>query len=192
VVKYTFKAHATLYSGVAFRSRLEARWAAFFDLAKLKWQYEPYDLNGWTPDFLLTIPCSHSECFGKHDLLVEIKPFSEIEQFKGHPCMDYPYGIDSESVPENPVHIPADASAAFGNDVNNTFFEMAHGAGGGSFDINYFINDSKELWIEAGNMVQWKPRPIKPRGMPILPPKPAPRLISTWTRPCSSMGELCP
>jgi hypothetical protein len=41
----------TRYGGVQFRSRLEARWAAFFDLAGWRWQYEPIDLAGWIPDF---------------------------------------------------------------------------------------------------------------------------------------------
>lgn len=41
----------TMYAGVQFRSRLEARWAAFFDIVGLKWDYEPFDLAGWIPDF---------------------------------------------------------------------------------------------------------------------------------------------
>ena len=44
----------TKYAGVQFRSRLEARWAAFFDLIGWKWEYEPFDLDGYIPDFLLT------------------------------------------------------------------------------------------------------------------------------------------
>lgn len=35
------KAVETEYAGVLFRSRLEARWALFFDLIGLKWEYEP-------------------------------------------------------------------------------------------------------------------------------------------------------
>jgi hypothetical protein len=31
----------TNYSGCLFRSRLEARWAVFFDNARIKWEYEP-------------------------------------------------------------------------------------------------------------------------------------------------------
>ena len=31
-MNYTIKAIPTTYAGVRFRSRLEARWAAFFDL----------------------------------------------------------------------------------------------------------------------------------------------------------------
>jgi len=50
------KAIETRYKGHRFRSRLEARWAVFFDALGLDWQYEPegYDLGeaGWyLPDF---------------------------------------------------------------------------------------------------------------------------------------------
>ena len=46
----------TRYRGYRFRSRLEARWAVFFDSLGLDWEYEPegYDLGdaGWyLPDF---------------------------------------------------------------------------------------------------------------------------------------------
>ena len=43
----------TKYAGTQFRSRLEARWAAFFDLGKWRWEYEPSQELGWLPDFLL-------------------------------------------------------------------------------------------------------------------------------------------
>jgi hypothetical protein len=64
--EYTIAAHPTTYNGVNFRSRLEARWAAFFDLNGWEWSYEPVDLDGWSPDFLLD---GH---------LVEIKPFVKV------------------------------------------------------------------------------------------------------------------
>lgn len=52
------KAIQTKYNGYLFRSRLEARWAVFFDACGVKYEYEPegYDLgNGlfYLPDFLL-------------------------------------------------------------------------------------------------------------------------------------------
>lgn len=52
------KAIETKYKGYRFRSRLEARWAVFFDALDLKWEYENegYDLDeaGWyLPDFWL-------------------------------------------------------------------------------------------------------------------------------------------
>ncbi|MGW2371717.1 hypothetical protein [Kitasatospora sp. NPDC001683] len=48
----------TRYAGCRFRSRLEARWAVFFDHLGIAWEYEPqgFDINGraYLPDFLLT------------------------------------------------------------------------------------------------------------------------------------------
>ena len=64
---YRFKSIPTKYNGVQYRSRLEAKWAAFFDIIKWKFTYEPYDLNKWSPDFKLITGAGQS-------LLVEVKP----------------------------------------------------------------------------------------------------------------------
>lgn len=48
------KAIPTSYRGTNFRSRIEARWAVFFDLVEWPWEYEPIDLEGYIPDFILT------------------------------------------------------------------------------------------------------------------------------------------
>lgn len=77
------KAIETLYRGYRFRSRLEARWAVFFDVAKIKWRYEPegfdlakvrtpresanidaYSPLWYLPDFYLP----------KQDCWIEVKP----------------------------------------------------------------------------------------------------------------------
>lgn len=47
------EAKPTEYAGVLFRSKLEATWARFFDVIQLDWEYEPCELSGWIPDFLL-------------------------------------------------------------------------------------------------------------------------------------------
>lgn len=54
----TIKAIETQYKGYRFRSRLEARWAVFFDACGYNWEYEPqgFDLGGgvyYLPDFKL-------------------------------------------------------------------------------------------------------------------------------------------
>lgn len=51
----------TLYGGVLFRSRLEARWAFFLDCLRLRWQYEPEafllpDGTPYVPTFLIHTP----------------------------------------------------------------------------------------------------------------------------------------
>ncbi len=53
------KAISTSYAGCEFRSRLEARWAVFFDAMKIEWQYEPEGFilspfgEWYLPDFYL-------------------------------------------------------------------------------------------------------------------------------------------
>jgi hypothetical protein len=45
----------TRYAGISFRSRLEARWAMFFDLIGVAWEYEPVRIRTcritYVPDF---------------------------------------------------------------------------------------------------------------------------------------------
>jgi hypothetical protein len=59
----------TEYAGTTFRSRLEARWARFFDAIGWSWEYEPFDADGYIPDFLI---------LGRSSLLIEIKPYGDI------------------------------------------------------------------------------------------------------------------
>lgn len=61
----------TLYQAMRFRSRLEAKWARFFDLCGWKWSYEPYDLAGWIPDFALG---------DRLQTLVEVKPIMSVAE----------------------------------------------------------------------------------------------------------------
>ncbi len=160
-MKYNIVAHPTWFKGVLFRSRLEARWAAFFELAGWKWEYEPFDLRGWTPDFRVEFPCGHSECSGSHTLLVEVKPYTELSQFEGHPCLKYAYGgYEGETPNSTPTPlIPADASAAFGNNPDVTWWEMAHGAGGGEETVKEWVQgDVWWLWNEAGRLTRYEPK----------------------------------
>lgn len=55
---HDFTAVETMYKGYRFRSRLEARWAVFFDSLGIMWEYEPEGIvlsNGksYLPDFYL-------------------------------------------------------------------------------------------------------------------------------------------
>ena len=54
------KAIETEYNGYGFRSRLEARWAVFFDTLGIRYEYEPEGFvlsNGeqYLPDFFFPI-----------------------------------------------------------------------------------------------------------------------------------------
>lgn len=77
--RYDIEAIPTLYKGVKYRSKLESRWAMFFDALKIKYTYETvaYQLGQVTylPDFFL------SNC--PYDI-VEIKPTypTKTEKYK--------------------------------------------------------------------------------------------------------------
>lgn len=74
----TIRPIETRYAGCRFRSRLEARWAVFFDTLGVRWEYEPegFDIDGrlYLPDFLLPdcgtwVEVKGSENFDKAFLL---------------------------------------------------------------------------------------------------------------------------
>lgn len=79
------KALETRYAGCRFRSRLEARWAVFFDHMGIEWQYEPqgFDIEGtpYLPDFHLP----------KTRTWVEVK--GSEEDFRDHEAL-YAYALD--------------------------------------------------------------------------------------------------
>ena len=61
----------TVYRGYRFRSRLEARWAVFFDALEIEWQYE---VEGY---YLSTQPYLPDFWLPKLETFVEIKPTKE-------------------------------------------------------------------------------------------------------------------
>lgn len=67
---------ATKYAGCTFRSRTEARWAALFDTLSWDWDYEPFDLKGYIPDFVLAFP--HAP------VLVEVKAAACMADLEPH------------------------------------------------------------------------------------------------------------
>jgi hypothetical protein len=175
-MEYKFKAHPTKYAGVLFRSRLEARWAAFFDLVKWKWEYEPIDLPRWVPDFKVEFECWASRCdrseseLGSHTLLVEVKPYSNIEQFNGHSAVGYPMdGLSAEAVGllgidpsvsywRTKCGIKAPYDRTKPNDPPGfcelSVPELIDIWGDESDKVSY----SERRWREAGNLTQWAGR----------------------------------
>jgi len=63
----------TLYRGVEYRSRLEAKWAGFFHRLGWEFTYEPFDGDGYIPDFLI---------HGEIPFLAEVKPAVTLEDYK--------------------------------------------------------------------------------------------------------------
>ncbi len=63
----------TTYDGIEYRSRLEARWAAFMKNVGWDIVYEPFDGDGYIPDFLVQ---------GPNPMLVEVKPAVTLTEYQ--------------------------------------------------------------------------------------------------------------
>lgn len=87
----TIKAIETIYNGFRFRSRLEARWAVFFDALGIEYEYEKEgfdlgELGYYLPDFYINTEISNTGWF------VEVKgdPSDLIGIKKAQKLDDYP------------------------------------------------------------------------------------------------------
>lgn len=89
----------TFYKGYKFRSRLEARWAVFFDTIGIKWQYEVEgftlsDGRHYLPDFKITT-------LNKLTCWIEIKPLDDpgdgkLQRFSLDHHAKYPEDFNTE------------------------------------------------------------------------------------------------
>lgn len=171
---YKFKSIPTIYNGVLYRSRLEARWAAFFDLIKWKFTYEPYDLDKWSPDFKITTSAGTN-------FLVEVKPNDLIDvklRLKIGEASNFSDGIllVSESSFKYPYPNCIGLTSLFGKIKNykeEDDFEFCTSVVmdryGEGLDIYNLCHGDEEvhsrydseddfcspLWIEAGNIVMF-------------------------------------
>ena len=111
----------TKYNGYKFRSRLEARWAVFFDVLRVKYEYEPQGFllpsgKTYLPDFKV-------KCYGTRGD-AESKPFDLWIEVKGNMTEDdaeriREFAISKEKTTdeylaiENPILIVGDIPHAF-------------------------------------------------------------------------------
>jgi hypothetical protein len=66
----------TTIDGTTYRSRVEARWAVLLgELYPGHVEYEPFDADGYIPDFAIV---------GDHPLLIEVKAHLSIAELAGH------------------------------------------------------------------------------------------------------------
>jgi hypothetical protein len=83
----TIQSIETLYKGYRFRSRLEARWAVFFDALGLQWEYEPegFELPGgrYLPDFFLRGLDTYVEVKGAEPTSAECRKVEELAAHTG-------------------------------------------------------------------------------------------------------------
>lgn len=75
--KQKIAAHPTEYKGLVFRSKLEVRWAFFFDCLKVKWEYESiiYRLR---PSLIFPSGKSYLPDFDLGFCTAEVKPTNPV------------------------------------------------------------------------------------------------------------------
>lgn len=171
-MRYTIDAIPTKYKGRNFRSRLEAKWAAFFDLCEWKYEYEPLDLNGWFPDFAL---------YGDKGnmILVEVKPVTKFPDDVAQRIQVAASGFGSELLILGQGPFRSDSNywcigwlnedgweeanwgvwkgsrtAGFCHSINSFEDRMSGIHDGDHFDTE-MINP-ETIWANAGNIVQWQ------------------------------------
>lgn len=175
-----FNAIPTVYAGVRFRSRLEARWSVFFDLVGWTWHYEPIDLAGYIPDFII----EHSDytpdwsSTGGEDgwlvgaggpqtigvdttirRLVEVKPSLDVVDLIQHGKKIDGSGWDGAASIVGSVIHDDNYGSTLGvfrtpNRTGDSMYDW-----GGSWVFGGHL--AGEAWVEAGNRVQWR-RPSGP------------------------------
>ena len=144
--------------GIQFRSRIEAQWAYVFEALKWKWEYEPYDLPGYIPDFIVTFP--------NKQVLVEVKGAVNIWETTEHvhKIIDSGWegsyvivGANYDVCPEGrliigthesgPVYLLDDYTFHWTNQEQQPSFTKTE-----TFE---------KIWVCAKNKVQWKPGKYK-------------------------------
>lgn len=75
------RAIPTKYAGHLFRSRLEARWAVFFDALKISWQYEPqgYLVGGLNAECYPDVPSAQSRQYLPDFYLPQTETWVEVK-----------------------------------------------------------------------------------------------------------------
>jgi hypothetical protein len=179
-MEYKISAIETLYGGVRFRSRLEAKWAAMFDILGWEWTYEPCDFSGWIPDFAI-----HGD---RNLVYVEVKPVDRLpddvaKQLHESGCSDEmlvvglrPFEIDFQECPaigwmtENNTGFQMGwDEAPFGRwkegqgrvgfcHCEGLFYDRITGNydGGHWGDGVVTVSEITGMWREAGNRTRWE------------------------------------
>ncbi|MBM3273038.1 helix-turn-helix transcriptional regulator [Candidatus Kaiserbacteria bacterium] len=180
-MNYNINAIETKYNGILFRSRLEAKWAAMFDLLRWGWTYEPTDFDGWMPDFAI---------HGNKIIYVEVKPVTEFpeevaEKMKGSGCKEQLLILgmitprcswtDQPMIGWLSSDCEGFALAPFGRWTGSDRIGFCHsecgfddrisgkydgGSWGSGGEVTHDEIDA--LWREASNRVRWQPKTVVP------------------------------
>ena len=140
---------------------MKVKWAYVFDKLNLNWEYEPFELKGYIPDFIIIID-------GKQ-ILIEIKSDLNIWENKNN---DYEHKIKSSGWQNDFVILGGnikkdnDFSYLIGygymdNKYSKIFLKKLKNnliifSIDNNTNNNNLIDNLDQLWIESKNKYQWK------------------------------------
>lgn len=157
------KSIETFYNGYRFRSRLEARWAVFFDALGIKYMYETegYDLgNGdcYLPDFYLPTLKYYVEVKGYnehiYDDIVRARKFIERKKSAMIILSEIPYDPMSKGLFLFPIIFYVGKTGG-NTELHHAFF-MSHGGVDGD---DAYINDYFSIGVSQP-FHYWPPKGI--------------------------------
>lgn len=157
--------------GIQFRSRIEAQWAYIFEMLEWNWDYEPIDLQGYIPDFIIRFDDAN-------EILIEIKGDTKIwkeEVYTPHKDKIIKSGWKGqfgilggaykEGSAESWINIGKVFNGGWYQDdlvlrKNNKNNKWSLGGDKDSVQETYQYHtiqmEFSKLWVEAKNKVQWK------------------------------------
>lgn len=158
----------TMYRGVRFRSRLEARWACFFNSLGYRWSYEALELTQYVPDFTIEEDRYDGNCIS----IVEVKPISHGRVFTEVSQPGTQFASDNDELardrsvlreacakieragwPGESFVVGVDPSMVLWNGPSERGWHR------GQFVRQARHFDWQAAWAHAGNMTQWRRPP---------------------------------
>lgn len=155
-VSNSIKPIETIYNGYRFRSRLEARWAVFFDTLGIQYEYEPEGFK--LSDGTICLPDFYLPAF---DYYVEIKGFSKhlrsdldkvenfVHEIKKSVAIlsEIPYSEEAAGMYWFPV---IHYCSAYHNYADKCYFLFMYNDGGAYIEDGFYIGHNEHwLWHTA-------------------------------------------
>lgn len=165
----------TQYKGYSFRSRLEARWAVFFDALSARWEYEPdgYPLRSgevYLPDFLI-----HNTAYG--DLYIEVK--GTMTDADARKVRDFAYSSDEvEFDGPDRANIFVVGNMPYGENFNELTSEVSRTENDDLFGLTFNLRTLRKSFmpgmpvlLNSGRLgiwcVEWDPLESSPDGVDV-------------------------
>lgn len=155
----------TMYKGIQFRSRLEARWAVFFDTLGIEWEYEPQGYaiglsnhNPENPETIYTFSDGTTECGDWHKIRKEKMGITVVAERLSDGSEDVEWYLPDFWLPE--LKIWAEVKGVFGDDELLTTVRAIDGFSMGLPNIHDYDKNNPSGILYLGDI----PNPGRNKG----------------------------